>query len=470
MAITNITQSRTYDVLEAKKFSKNPSKFFDEAVDNSVQYGSNLIETEINEEQNLVSVIDDGSGFTSLECFEAFHQPYHIPAEIGISRFGIGGKIFKTLSNIRIVLSIGKDKSSRKKVVYFSIWDTNTRESTDDPKVITFDLSEGSAEDIFNSIDNNYIKEKVIRLIDDAKECTAVFLLDIEDQRVVNFFKNWSQMARKIRDSYFERYHLLIEQSAVKIRVKYINNAGLFDPPKEIAGLDPRRNVDANLMESKSPFIANVGSTKIYSWVKQTTSSRLKARGIHVYRDLIKIVTIPFVKRCGRNSSIFVDIDQNKRSYRLNAESQVILIRSNSDEKFCLGETKDSIILPIRVGLRASDEFQNITSIVEKDRKNNIKKIVKSQGSHVKVSVPSKVMEVQTETAFLKTQDGLTIIQGSTFEETLNQMDKASTGLILTVLDCFDYVHTEQQTPNLKKNMTIVFNRIGQLVEERLNV
>ena len=102
MTIQEKIQPRNYDILEAKKNSQKPIKWFDESTDNSVQYGSKSINATIDEQRKIVGVGDDGRGFQSYQDFVAFHKPYHIPEIIGISRYGIGSKIFKTLSDKRI--------------------------------------------------------------------------------------------------------------------------------------------------------------------------------------------------------------------------------------------------------------------------------------------------------------------------------------------------------------------------------
>jgi len=465
----NIVQPRAFDILEAKKNSENPSKFFDEAVDNSIQYGSSTIKTEINEKEGVVYIQDDGYGFTSMKALEAFHQPYHIPLESGISKFGIGSKIFKTLADKRIVFSIGKSKETGQKVAYFSYWDTSTPESTDSPSIVTYNVGDETTFSWLETIDNDYVREKISSLLTDSKEGTIVFLINTDHSRVKNFFKNWSQMSKKVKQSYFERYHLLVDKTAIKIGVQYINNKGYEEPLHVVDGLDPRANIDSSIMGSKVPFIKSIRGTKIFSWVKLEARTRLKTRGIHVYRDLIKIATIPFVKKSGHNASYCVDIDQSKQNYRLNKESQIMLIRSSNDEEFNLGETKDKIQLPVRIGLLASDEFAEVIDLVTRDRKKRTNKKVSSNGSSIKVSVPSKIMELETETSFIKSNDGMTIVNGSTFHESLTQMQNAkSVELFVTMLNCFDYVYSEKTDPSERSKLTKTFNRIGQILEQKL--
>lgn len=466
----SIVQPRAFDILEAKKNSENPSKFFDEAVDNSIQYGSSIIKTEINEKEGVVYIQDDGHGFTSMTALEAFHRPYHIPLESGISKFGIGSKIFKTLADKRIVFSIGKCKDTGKKVAYFSCWDTSTPESTDSPSITTYNVGDETSFSWLETIDNDYVREKISSLLKDLKEGTTVFLTDIDQSRVKNFFKTWSQMSKKVKQSYFERYHLLINQTSVDIQVQYINNRGYEEDLHMVDGFDPRTNIDSSILGNKKPFIKSIRGTKIFSWVKLEARTKLKTRGVHVYRDLIKIATIPFVKRSGHNASYYVDMDHTKLGYRLNKESQIMLIRSNNDEEFNLGETKDKIQLPVQIGLIASDEFAEIMELVKQDRKNKTNKKVSSNGSSIKVSVPATIMELETETSFIKSNDGMTIVNGSTFHESLTQMqNEKSVELFVTILNCFDYVYSEKTDPSEKSRLTKTFNRIGQILEQKLS-
>jgi len=467
---TNIVQPTAFDILEAKKNSENPSKFFDEAVDNSSQYGSRTIKTEINEQEAVVYIEDDGHGFGSREAFVAFHQPYCPPLEIGISKFGIGSKIFKSLADKRIVFSIGKDKKTGKKIGYFSYWDTSTPESTNHPTTEIFDISKGPSKQWTHVISNDYVRSKIHCFLNNSKEGTIVFLTDIDQSRVKNFFKTWSQMSKKVKNSYFERYHLLIVDTGLEIQVQYVNNKGVRESMHTVDGFDPKTNIDTSIMNSKTPFVRSIRGTKVFSWVKDQVKTRLKTRGIHVYRDLIKISTIPFVKRNGHNANYFVDIDNGKTGYRLNKESQIILIRSNNDDEFNLGETKDKIQLPMQVGLSAADEFADIMSIVEKDRTKKTNKKVSSGGSSIKVSVPSLIVDLESETSFFRSDDGMTIVNGSTLHEVLSQMQNSSSiNLFVTMLNCFDYVYSEKKDPSEKTKLTKTFNRLGQILEQKLS-
>lgn len=460
-------QSRAFDILEAKKNSENPEKFFDEAADNSLQYGAANITVQINEQSNMVSVRDDGQGFTNLKAFKAFHQPYHRPVQFGISHYGIGGKIFKTLSDKRIVYSISdSDENMSQKKVYFSLWDTSTPESTDTPEVFCFVLGERPAGRITDILEQYGLLDQFIEDLETSETGTFVCLVDINSERVINFFRNWSRMYSKVKDSFFERYHLLIDERDTNITVTYINNKGIQNEPCLIGGFDPRSNFDKK-MTGKRPFVKTIGSTQIHSWIKKTSVSRLKNRGIHFYRDGIKIATIPFVKLHGNNVNDFVDLDVNKRGYRMNHESQMIMMRSNSDDSFNLGETKDKIRLPVKIGVAAAKEMQVIISITDSARKDKLAERAKKSNSSVKISIPSAQIELETPQSFLKTPKGIEIIYGSVLHEKLAAADSVAKDLFIELLGCFDTIYHEKSS-NEKASMTRLLNRAGQLLETKL--
>ena len=460
-------QPRAYDILEAKKNSENPEKFFDEACDNSIQYGAKTISTEINEQDNSVLVEDNGNGFASFEAFKAFHQPYHIPLKLGISRYGIGGKIFKTLSDKRIVFSIGMcENDPNQKKVYFSFWNTSTPEKTDKPIIFYFNLGDTPPEAI--EILRKY------NLLCRFNDClsrgttgTTVCLVEIDTERIKNFFRTWSKMYAKVKASFFERYHLLIIEQGTEITVQYINNKGNSDSPTSISGYDPRFNINKSLSGGR-PFQKTIGATQVYSWVKNEAQIKLKSRGIHFYRDSIKIATIPFVKRHGTNANDFVDLDTSKRMYRMNLESQIIMIRNNSDLEFNLGETKDKISLPNRIGIIAADEMNSIIKIVEEDRKHRVKSTIDTDSKAIKVSVPSIQMELESPQSFIKTDNGFEIVHGSALHEVLSSTDKNARNLFISLFDCMSAVYTEKTEPSEKANLTRTINRIGQLLETKL--
>lgn len=461
-------QPRAYDILEAKKNSENPEKFFDEATDNSIQYGAENIDTEINEQTNSVLTTDDGFGFTTLESFKAYHQPYHVPLQMGISRYGIGGKIFKTLSDKRIVFSIARCPVNRnQKKVYFSFWDTSTPESTDKPIIYCFDIDEQIPTDVTSILTKYDLDCRLNKAINSGNTGTTVCLVEVDTERVRNFFRNWSKMYLKIRRSFFERYHLLIAEDNINITVRYINNKGNSDSPVSIEGYDPRDNINKKLT-GKRPFNKTLGATQICSWVKKDPDEKLGSRGIHFYRDAIKIATIPFVKRHGNNVNDFTNLDLNKRMYRMNHESQIILMRSNSDAEFNLGETKDKITLPVRIGLAAAAEMEAIIKIVDQDRKNRTKVSINSGSKAVKVSLPSIQMELETPQSFIKTDKGFEIIHGSALYELLSSSDKVAKNIIVNLFECFDTLYNERTAAADRSALTRVLNRAGQLLETKL--
>ena len=461
-------QPRAYDILEAKKNSENPEKFFDEATDNSIQYGAENITVEINEECNSVLTTDDGFGFVNFEAFRAFHQPYHVPIQMGISKYGIGGKIFKTLSDKRIVFSVGRCPVNRdEKKGYFSFWDTSTPESTDRPVIYCFDLGERVPMEVNNILHKYDLVCQLNNAISSGTTGTTVCLVEVDTERVRNFFRNWSKMTKKVKRSFFERYHLLIAESGTNITVRYINNKGNSDSPVTVEGYDPRDNLNKTLT-GKRPLNRSLGATQICSWVKKIPVERLSSRGIHFYRDDIKIATIPFVKRHGNNVNDFTNLDTNTKMYRMNLEGQMILIRNNSDAKFNLGETKDKITLPVKVGLAAAVEMETIIKIVEQYRKKQADKTISSGSKTVKIGTPSVQMELETPQSFIKTDKGIEIVHGSTLHELLSSSDKIAKDIIVNLFECFDIIYNEKATAADRSALTRVLNRTGQLLETKL--
>jgi hypothetical protein len=462
-------QARAYDILEAKKNSENPEKFFDEAVDNSLQYGASVICVEINEQSNSAKVTDNGDGFTNLAAFKAFHQPYHQPVQLGISRYGIGGKIFKTLSDKRIVYSISQSEDARnQKNVYFSFWDTSTPESTDAPEVFCFSLSDEVPQRATEILEQYNLLTEFKFALEANDTGTHVCLVEINSERVKNFFRNWSKMYSKVKDSFFERYHLLINQQKTEIAVDYINNKGESKNPVVIAGFDPRSNLDKRLTSGSRPFVKRIGPTEIYSWIKNESSKRLKTRGIHVYRDDIKIKTISFVKLHGKNAHDFVDIDINKTGWRMNVESQMIMMRSNSDDSFNLGETKDKIRLPAAIGVAAAEEMTRLRSIVDRDRKTRLASKPRSKNNTVEISVPNTQIELENPQSYIKTTKGVEIVHGSILYEKLVAEDISATDLVFHIFQCFDDLYQEKNSKD-RAAFTSNVNRMGQMLEKMLN-
>jgi len=466
MTIQEKIQSRIYDILEAKKNSQKPTKWFDESTDNSTQYGSNSIKAIVDEGRKIVAVEDDGRGFQSYEDFVAFHKPYHIPEIMGVSRYGIGSKIFKTLSNKRICFSKGYDKQTGKLMCYFSFWDTSDAINTDEPVIESWQHSESESAKITEIIRKYKIDGDFVNFLSSDKTGTTVYLVEVNDDRVKRFYKSWSGMSAKVKDSFFERYHFLLNQrKKLSIEVVFVNNKGVSNNPQKIECFDPRSNIDTSL--TPRVLLKIDGFTEIHTWIKAQAEERLKVRGIHFYRNDIKIATIPFKKIHGKYADQAVDLDPTKRMYRLNTESQMIMTNNLDDDRFHLGETKDTISLPSEIGLICARQLLTIERKVTDNRvKTNSKKINKSKT--VSVSIPSVQMNLSTPHSFVGSNGSFEIVQDSVLYNTLNSTNGSPTDIVVAMLESFSDLWLERNTAQEKKNLTEWMNRVGQFLEQKL--
>jgi hypothetical protein len=466
MTIQEKIQSRNYDILEAKKNSQKPTKWFDESVDNSVQYGSKSINATIDEERKIVAVEDNGRGFQSYEDFVAFHKPYHVPEIMGISRYGIGSKIFKTLSDKRICFSKGYDKETGKLMCYFSYWDTSDYATTDAPNIECWEHGE-SEDSTIREITRKYkIYNDFVEFFQSSNTGTVVYLVEVNDDRVKRFYKSWSGMSVKVKDSFFERYHLLLNQrKALSITVTFTNNKGVSNKPQEIEAFDPRSNIDKSL--TSKPLVEIDGFTEIHTWIKGKALKRLKVRGIHFYRNYIKIATIPFKKKHGKFADQVVDLDPTTSMYRLNTEAQIIMTKNLDDHRFHLGETKDTISLPTEIGLTCADQFLTINKKVTNNRTaNNNAKVNKSKT--VSISVPSVQMNLPTPHSFVGSNGHWQIVQDSVLYNALNSTNGNPTDIMVAILESFGELWHERTTAQERKNLTEWMNRVGQFLEQKL--
>ena len=466
MTIQEKIQSRNYDILEAKKNSQKPTKWFDESTDNSIQYGSKSIDAIIDEERKIVSVEDDGRGFQSYEDFVAFHRPYHIPKIIGISRYGIGSKIFKTLSDKRICFSKGHDKETGKLMCYFSFWDTSNPDNTDAPVIECWEQGESENLTIREMTRKYKIYNDFVEFFQSSNTGTVVHLIEVDSDRVKRFYKSWSGMSAKVKDSFFERYHLLLDQKKrLSITVTFVNNKGVSNKPQNIESFDPRSNIDKSL--TPKPLLEIDGFTEIHTWIKKQAEERLQVRGIHFYRNYIKIATIPFKKKHGKFADQVVDLDPTKSMYRLNMEAQIIMTKNLDDHRFHLGETKDTISLPTEIGLTCADEFLTINKKVTSNRAAiNNAKINKSKT--VSISVPSVQMNLSTPHSFVGSNGSFQIVQDSVLYNTLNSTNGSPTDIMVAILESFGELWQERTTAQEKKILTEWMNRVGQFLEQKL--
>lgn len=466
MTIQEKIQSRNYDILEAKKNSQKPTKWFGESTDNSVQYGSKSINAIIDEERKIVAVEDNGRGFQSYEDFVAFHRPYHVPEIIGISRYGIGSKIFKTLSNKRICFSKGYDKETGKLMCYFSFWDTSGPKETDAPVIESWQHGESEDPNLKEIARRYKIYNDFIKFFGSDKTGTTVYLVEVNDARVKRFYKSWSGMSTKVRDSFFERYHFLLNQRRkLSMKVAFINNKGVSNNPQNIDCFDPRSNIDTSLTPRVLTKID--GFTEIHTWIKARAEEKLRVRGIHFYRNYIKIATIPFKKIHGKYADQAVDLDPTKRMYRLNTESQMIMTNNLDDDRFHLGETKDMISLPSEIALMCARELLTIERKVTDNRvKTNSKKINKSKT--VSVSIPSVQMNLSTPHSFVGSNGNFEIVQDSVLYNTLNSTNGNPTDIVVAMLESLSDLWLERNTAQEKKNLTEWMNRVGQFLEQKL--
>jgi len=459
-------QSRNYDILEAKKNSQKPTKWFDESADNSAQYGSKLINAIIDEERKIVAVEDNGRGFQCYDDFVTFHKPYHIPEIMGISRYGIGSKIFKTLSDKRICFSKGYDKETGKLMCYFSSWDTSNPTNTDAPVIGCWEYGE-SEDSTIREIARRYkIYNDLVMFFGSDKTGTTVYLVEVDNDRVKRFYKSWSGMFAKVKDSFFERYHLLLDQKkTLSITATFVNNKGVPNKPQKIESFDPRSNIDTSL--TPKVLLEIDGFTEIHTWIKSQAEEKLKVRGIHFYRNNIKIATIPFKKIHGKYADQAVDLDPTKRMYRLNTEAQIIMTKNIDDDRFHLGETKDTISLPNEIGVTCARQFLAIERKVTNNRvKNNSKKINKSKT--VSVSIPAVQMNLSTPHSFVGSNGSFEIVQDSVLYNALNSTNGSPTDIVVAILESFSDLWHERNDAKEKKVLTEWVNRIGQFTEQKL--
>ena len=123
---------------------------------------------------------------------------------------------------------------------------------------------------------------------------TIVLLPCMRSQEIKQNYFGFSGLSEVIKSEFFEKYHLLIETTGLNMTVKYINGLGEINESR-IQGYDPRSEINRKLTREVSE--KNADGTQIFSWVSNTADSPLAKRGIHVYRELIKIITLPFMRR-----------------------------------------------------------------------------------------------------------------------------------------------------------------------------
>ena len=450
------TKPSALEVLNAKIQSANPLRFFGESGDNSSQYGATKIRMEINEKEKCIIIEDNGNGFTSDESFLCFHKPYATPVEFGISKYGIGGKIFKTVSDIRITFSISNDDYTNNKTCRFSIWDTNSEESTDSPFAISWLLKEGTPEQVMILLKKySAVVSSIQNLCSSKKTGTIISLVEINDERM-SIFKTYSNMYGKVKRHMFERYHLLINKENIEIVVDYVNGKGAVQS-STVQGWDPMSQLDKNL--NNRVRIKRQGHATIYTWVANTANTEL-SRGLWVYRNNILIERKDFLKRSSRNQHDVVEIDASKRMYRLNAERQVLILHSDADEEYRISETKDNVSIPQSVKCILADEFDTVVKLVEQNRSKKANSNITSS-KVISIALPSFSSE-NIDQSWVKTPKGFELVQDSIYHNKLKPLNKDEIKTHMCILESMEDIYNDLQDASAKQQFTKWMNLIAQ--------
>lgn len=476
--LTNISLAiSAYDIMKAKKNSKDGVKHFTETSENPMQTQSKNIETCIDEKNNLSYTKDDGKGFLDLQTFVSYHIPYRAPKKVRISKYGIGGCIFTTLSDQRVVLSRSYDRDSGEALEFASFWDTSTRESCDAPQIFckqnnvwhSVDIDSGtlkiSSIETMRKVSADFSFSHILEdFLSSEQRETIILLPNLRKQEIKQNYFGFSGLAEVVKSEFFEKYHLLIETTGLNMTVRYTNGLGEMNVSK-IQGYDPRSEINRKLTREVSE--KNADGTQIFSWVSNTAESPLNKRGIHVYRELIKIVTLPFVRRHKRNLEKIINVDVTKSTYRINLERQIILYDSDSDNFVKIGETKDEISLSYNIRKCSADQFTKITKIVTDNRKASTKDDLKKTAKTVSIDT----VETDKETSFLIKDGKATIAENSSLHKHLsNWSDKSARDCVTAFMEAFqDTIFIHGETFAQKGEATRLLNKVGILLEAKLS-
>lgn len=475
---TNISLAiSAYDIMKAKKNSKDGVKHFTETSENPMQTQSKNIETCIDEKNNLAYTKDDGKGFLDLQTFVSYHIPYRAPKKVRISKYGIGGCIFTTLSDQRVVLSRSYNKETDEILEFASFWDTSTRESCDAPQIFykennvwySVDIDNGtlkiSSIETMRKIAADFSFSHILEdFLSSMERETIVLLPNVRSQEIKQNYFGFSGLAEVVKSEFFEKYHLLIETTGLNMTVKYINGIGEINQSK-IQGYDPRSQIDRKTTREVSE--KNADGAQIFSWVSNSSDSPLNERGVHVYRELIKIITLPFMRRHKRNLEKIINIDASKSSVRFNLERQIILYDSDSDDFVKIGETKDEISLSYNIKKATADQFTKITKFVSDKRKSTTKNDLNKTAKTVSIDT----IEVDKETSFLIKDGKATIAENSNLHKHLsNWPDKSARDCITAFMEAFqDTIFLHGETLGQKGEATRLLNKVGILLETKLS-
>ena len=451
------TKPSALDVLNAKIQSTNPLRFFGETTDNSSQYGATKVHIVINEKEKCLIVEDNGNGFSSDESFLSFHKPYAVPIEAGISKYGIGGKIFKTLADVRITFSISNDSYTSKKTCRFSLWDTKDQVSTENPFAISWPHKDKIPSEVLSVLDQyTAVLSSIQKLCSKNKTGTIVSLVEIDDARF-GIFKTYSNMYAKVKRHMFERYHLLIHREQKEIVVNYINGKGAVQS-STVEGWNPMSHLDRNL--NKRVRISRHRSAEINTWVTDQPGTRKITRGLWVYRNNILISIEAFLKRSGRNQHDVVEIDPTKRMYRLNTERQTLILHSDADEEYRVSETKDSVTIPQGVKCIIADQFDIAVKLVEQNRASKTKTAIEASKS-VSMAVPSFSAK-NIDQSWIKTDSGFQLVQDSIFHNKLKSMNKEQINTHMTILESMQDIYDDLQDASARSQFTKWMNLVAQ--------
>ena len=475
---TNISLAiSAYDIMKAKKNSKDGVKHFTETSENPMQTQSKNIETCIDEKNNLAYTKDDGKGFLDLQSFVSYHIPYRAPKKVRISKYGIGGCIFTTLSDQRVVMSRSYNRERDEVLEFVSFWDTSTKESCETPQIFckenniwySVDVDSGtlyiSSIETMRKISADFSFSHILEDFLSSKQRETIILLpNLRKLEIKQNYFGFSGLAEVVKSEFFEKYHLLIEITGLNMTVKYINGLGEINK-STIQGYDPRSVIDKKATREVSE--KNADGTQIFSWVSNTADSPLSKRGIHVYRELIKIVTLPFMRRHKRSLEKIINVDTTKTTYRVNLERQIILYDSDSDNFVKIGETKDEISLSYNIKKCAADQFTKITKIVSDNRKATTKNSV----NKTEKSVSINTVEVDKETSFLIKEGKAIIAENSNLHKHLsNWSDKSARDCITAFMEAFqDTIFLHGETFAQKGEATRLLNKVGILLETKLS-
>ena len=447
-----------FDTLNAKKNSENPVKWFDESCDNSIQYGSKKILIKIDEERKMVSVEDNGRGLCSNDACIAFHQPYFKPIEMGVSKYGIGSKIFKTLSDTRVCFSKGISENSQI-LYFFSVWNTAERTEAGKPLIFSWTAGETAPEEALMLAEEFNIKNDYENFMSSDKTGLLVFLINIDDNRIKSFFKSWSKLYKKVSVSCFERYHYYLHKNKdLQINLQYINNKGVQHEIKKVDSVDIFSNIDKS--QTRRHLKDQHSLTEILSCIKKDTKEVLNKRGIHFYRNNIKIATISFKKYSGLNASETVDLDPTKREYRNNEIGQIILSNDLDDDLFHLGETKDKINLPEQISKICADHYKLLEGKLQQMRSGKVRQ---------KVTKEKWIGEfIEEEDCSFKGAEGVYSLSSDSVLHNLIKKSDEALSISTSLLKSFGEIYLEKESASSKTEFTKLTNRIGQMIERYL--